>query len=244
LPAPQFGGGGGASGRGFGGRGGGGDAAASYSSAIAIDFEGQRQYVQFVARALIGVAALDGKFLWRYDRPANRTANCTTPLYHDGMVFATSAYGAGGGAVKLSKDGNAGVKAEEVWFSRNMENHHGGVVVVDGALYGANGGNGGGYIACLDFKTGEVLWNERDADKRRLKKGSMILADGRIYYRTEEGPIVLVEPSRKEYIERGRFEQPDRTSKPAWSHPVVANGKLYIRDQDTLLCYDVKAGTK
>ena len=244
LPAPQFGGAGGRGG-GFGGRGGGGgggDAGAAYSSVISIDFEGQRQDVQLTAKALIGVAASDGKFLWRYDRPANRSGiNITTPLYHDGMVFAASAYGAGGGTVKLSKDGNGGIKAEEVWFSRNMENHHGGVLVIDGALYGANGGNGGGYLACLDFKTGEVLWNERDSDKRRVKKGSMIQADGRIYYRTEEGPILLIEPSRKEYIERGRFEQPDRTSKPAWAHPVIANGKLYIRDQDTLFCYDVKA---
>jgi alcohol dehydrogenase (cytochrome c) len=250
LPAPQFGGGGaggaggaGGGGRGSGGRGGGGgDAGAGYSSAIAIDFEGQRQYVQLTARALIGVAASDGKFLWRYDRPANRAGiNITTPRYRDGVVFATSAYGAGGGAVKLRKDGHGGIKAEELWFSRNMENHHGGVLVIDSALYGANGGNGGGYIACLDFQTGEVLWNERDADKRRLTKGSMIQADGRIYYRTEEGQIVLIEPSRKEYLERGRFEQPDRTSKPAWAHHVIANGKLYIRDQDTLLCYDIKA---
>jgi outer membrane protein assembly factor BamB len=76
-----------------------------------------------------------------------------------------------------------------------MENHHGGVILHDGALFGANGGNGGGYLACLDFKTGEVLWNERDSDKRRVTKGSVAFADGRIYYRTEEGPIVLIEPS-------------------------------------------------
>jgi outer membrane protein assembly factor BamB len=115
------------------------------------------------------------------------------------------------------------------------------VLVIDGALYGANGGNGGGYLVCLDFQTGDVLWNERDAGKRRVIKGSVALADGRIYYRTEEGPVLLIEPSRKEYIERGRFEQPDRTDKPAWAHPVVANGKLYVRDQDLLLCYQVKA---
>jgi alcohol dehydrogenase (cytochrome c) len=249
LPAPQFGGGGGGGGnrgsgggnRGFGGRGGGGSGAA-YSSPIAIDFEGQRQYVQLTARALIGVAAADGKFLWRYDRVANGMGiNISTPFYHDGRVFAASAYGAGGGVVKLSKDGNGGVKAEEVWFSRNMENHHGGVVLIDGALFGANGGNGGGYPASLDFQTGDVLWNEKDSDKRRLKKGSVAVADGRIYYRAEEGPIVLIEPSRKEYLERGRFDQPDRTNLPAWAHPIIANGKLYIRDQDTLYCYDVKA---
>jgi alcohol dehydrogenase (cytochrome c) len=241
LPAPQFGGGGGSGGggrgRGFGNLG---NSGAAYSSAISIDFEGQRQYVQFTSKALIGVGA-DGKFLWRFDRPVNGMGiHCTTPLYRDGMIFSTSAYGAGGALAKLIKDGSGGIKAEEVWFSRDMENHHGGVVVVDGALYGANGGNGGGYLACLDFKTGETLWNERDSDKRRVRKGSLTLADGRIYYRTEEGAVVLIEPNPREYVERGRFEQPDRTRSPAWTHPVIANGKLYIRDQDTLYCYDIR----
>jgi outer membrane protein assembly factor BamB len=245
VPAPS---GGNAEGPG-GGRGGGRtgfrDSGASYSSAIAIDFVGQRQYVQLTAKSLVGVSASDGKLLWRYDRAANRAAiNCSTPLYHDGKVFAASAYGNGGGLVTLSKDGNSGIKAEEAWFSKNMENHHGGVVVVDNALYGSNGGNGGGYLVCLDFQTGDVLWNERDPDKRRVTKGSVALADGRIYYRTEEGSMLLIEPNRKEYIERGRFEQPDRSGKPAWTHPIIVNGKLYIRDQDMLLCYDVKARGK
>jgi len=215
---------------------------AAYSSAIAIDFGGQRQYVQLLAMTVAGVSAADGKLLWRYDKPANSMRiNISTPIYHDGHVFAATAYGAGGGLAKLVKKENGEFSGEEVWFSKSMENHHGGVILHDGALFGANGGNGGGYMACLDFKTGEVLWNERDSDKRRVTKGSVAFADGRIYYRTEEGPIVLIEPSRKEYLERGRFTQPDRTDKPAWAHPVVANGKLYIRDQDTLFCYDVKA---
>lgn len=215
---------------------------AAYSSAIAIDFGGQRQYVQFLATTVAGVSAADGKLLWRYDKPANgMKLNISTPIYHDGHVFAASAYGAGGGLARLVKNASGEFTAEEVWFSKNMENHHGGVILHDGALFGANGGNGGGYLASLDFKTGEVLWNEKDSDKRRVSKGSVAFADGRIYYRTEEGPVVLIEPSRKEYLERGRFTQPERTDKPAWAHPVVANGKLYIRDQDTLFCYDVKA---
>jgi outer membrane protein assembly factor BamB len=215
---------------------------AAYSSAIAIDFGGQRQYVQLLAMAVAGFSAADGKLLWRYDKPANSMRiNISTPIYHDGHVFAASAYGAGGGLARLVKKETGEFTAEEVWFSKSMENHHGGVLLHDGALFGANGGNGGGYLACLDFKTGEVLWNERDSDKRRVTKGSVAFADGRIYYRTEEGPIVLIEPSRQEYRERGRFNQPERTDKPAWAHPVIANGKLYIRDQDTLFCYDVKA---
>ncbi len=234
-----FGGPPGGFGRGPGGGGGGG---AAYSSPIAIDFEGQRQYVQLTARALIGVAASDGKFLWRYDVPANRMGiNCSTPLYHDGMVFAASAYGAGGGLVKLSKDSDSRVKAEEVYATRKMQNHHGGLILLDGYLYGANGGNEGGFLICLEFNTGKVLWDERDDPERRAPKGSVALADGRLYYRTEKGTVLLIEPSPKEYIEHGRFEQPDRTRLPAWSHPVVANGHLYVRDQDLLLCYDVKA---
>jgi outer membrane protein assembly factor BamB len=218
---------------------------AAYASVIAIDFEGQRQCVQLTAKALVGVAASDGKFLWRYDPVANRMGiNCSTPIYHDGLVFAASAYGAGGGLVRLSKAADGSVKAEEVYFSKKMQNHHGSMIVVDGCLYGANGGNEGGALVCLDFKTGNVLWDERDDAEHRAPKGSVVLADGRLYYRTEKGTLLLIEPNPKQYIERGRFEQPERSKLPAWAHPVVANGKLYVRDQDLLFCYDVKAGNK
>lgn len=228
---------------GFGGRRGGmgGGGGAAYASPIAIDFDGQRQYVQLTARALIAVAASDGTFLWRYDKPANRTAiNCSTPLFHDGIVFASSAYGAGGGLVKLSKDADGAVKLEEVYATTDMQNHHGGMILLDGCLYGASGGNEGGALVCLDFLTGKVLWDQRDTAGRRAK-GSLALADGLLYYRMEDGTVCLIEPNPKQYIERGRFQQPDRTRLPAWSHPVVANGRLYIRDQDVLFCYDVKA---
>ena len=228
-------------GRGPGGFGDSGGLGVAYASPIAIDFKGQRQYVQLTARALIGVAASDGKFLWRYDRPANRMdINCATPLFHGGMVFAASAYGAGGGLVKLNKDADGAVKAEEVYATTDMQNHHGGMILHDGCLYGASGGNEGGALVCLDFQTGKVLWDQRQSAGRRAK-GSLAFADGRLYYRMESGTLLLIEPDPKQYIERGRFEQPDRSRLPAWSHPVIANGKLYVRDQDLLLCFDVKA---
>lgn len=196
--------------------------------------------MQLTAKALVGVAASDGKVLWQYDKVKNGLGiNCATPLFHDGQVFASAAYGAGGGPVKLTKEGE-GVKAEEVFFNKAVQNHHGGMVLHDGHLYGASGGNEGGGLVCLDFKTGKILWDERDSERRPVK-GSVALADGRIYYRTEAGAVLLIEPSPKEYVERGRFQQPDRTRLPAWSHPIIANGKLYIRDQDVLFCYDVKA---
>jgi len=245
APGESSGGRGGFGGRrgGFGGRRGGfgGGSGAAYSSAITIDFDGQRQYVQLTGKALIGVAASDGKFLWRYDKPANRMGIiCSTPIYHDGMVFASSAYGAGGGLVKLSMDADGSVKAEEVYATTEMQNHHGGMILLDGYLYGASGGNEGGALVCLDFKTGKVLWDQRESVGRRAK-GSVALADGRLYYRMEDGTVVLIEPNPKQYAECGRFDQPDRSAQPAWPYPVIANGKLYIRDQDVLLCYDVKA---
>jgi outer membrane protein assembly factor BamB len=220
----------------------GGGGGPGYASAIAIEFDGQREYVQFTGHSLIGVAASDGKFLWKYDKSANMMGiNCSTPIYQDGEVFSASAYGAGGGLVKLSKDGDS-MKAEEVYHTDKMQNHHGGMILLDGSLYGANGGNGGGNLVCLDFKTGKVLWDERDDKEHRVPKGSILLADGRLYYRTEDkGTLLLIEPSAKKYIECGRFEQPNRSHAKAWTHPVIANGKLYIRDQDALFCYDVKA---
>jgi outer membrane protein assembly factor BamB len=212
-----------------------GTSGAAYASAIAIDFEGARQYVQLTATTLVGVAATDGTLLWRYDRASNtHRINCTTPIFHDGIVYAASAYDAGGGAVKLNRDANGAITAKEVFFSPRMKNHHGGMILVDDCLYGAAGGNEGGFLVCLDMKTGKDLWNER-----RAPKGSLVMADERLYLRTERGELILIEPNRERFVERGRFEQPDRSGEAAWTHPVIANGKLYVRDQDVLYCYDI-----
>lgn len=214
----------------------GNDSAAGYSSAIVIELGGVRQYVQFTATALVGVEASSGRLLWRYDKPANtHRIPCSTPIFHEGVVFGASAYDAGGGAAKLIADSSSGIAAEEIWFNPIMKNHHGGMILVDGCLYGAAGGTRGGFLVCLDFQTGERLWAER-----RAPKGSLAMADGRLYLRAEDGTMILIEPNRQEYVERGRFEQPERTRDPAWTHPVIANGKLYIRDQDMLLCYDIQ----
>jgi outer membrane protein assembly factor BamB len=210
------------------------ESGANYASMIAIDFEGQRQYVQFTAKTIGGFSASNGKLLWQYD-PLAAHITCSTPIYQDGLVFGSSVYEGGGGAVKLSKSADGKVKATKVYFTNHMRNHHGGMIVVDGALYGSAGGNEGGFLVCLDFKTGQVLWRER-----RAPKGSLALADGRLYLRAESGAMILIEPNREKYIERGRFEQPERAREQAWTHPVIANGKLYVRDQDLLLCYDVK----
>lgn len=203
---------------------------AHYSSVIAADVAGQRQYIQFLGGGVVGVAAKDGKYLWRYESPANRTANCSTPIYRDQHVFAASSYGTGGGLARLAA-GPDGVAATEVYFTRRMQNHHGGMVLVGDHLYGFDGSN----LTCLNWKSGEVAWSDRS-----VGKGSLVAADGHLYARSERGPVALVEATPTGYREKGRFEQPERSREAAWAHPVVAGGRLYLRDQDQLFCYDVK----
>jgi hypothetical protein len=195
----------------------------------------QAQYVLFASTTLVGVST-DGKLLWRLDNPSNtHRINCSTPVYHEGLVFAASSYDAGGSAAKLSKDDKDTITAKEAYFNRKLKNHHGGMVLLDGYLYGSFDP---GILTCLEFKTGKVMWEDRGPGK-----GSVVYADGRLYCRNEgrDGTVYLVDADPKKYVERGQFKQPDRTKEQAWTHPVVANGRLYIRDQDLLLCYDVKA---
>jgi outer membrane protein assembly factor BamB len=204
---------------------------AHYSSIIAADVDGQRQYIQFLKGGVVGLAAKDGKFLWRYDSPANGTANIATPIYRDHHVFAASGYGTGGGLAKLTTS-PSGVTATEVYFTKQMQNHHGGVVLVGDHLYGFDRGT----LTCLNWKTGEVAWSDQS-----VAKGSLTAADGHLYARGERGPVALVEATPTGYVEKGRFTPPDRSREAAWAHPVVTGGRLYLRDQDVLLCYDVKS---
>jgi outer membrane protein assembly factor BamB len=206
-------------------------ATAAYSSAIVADIGGVRQYIQFLSGGVVGVAAKDGKLLWHYDSPANATANIATPIYRDGRVFAASAYGTGGGAAKITRDGDKFTVQQE-YFVRALQNHHGGMVLVGDHIYGT----GANTLLCVNFKTGKVAWQNRS-----IGKGSVASADGRLYVRGERGAVALVEANPAGYKERGRFEQPDRSDQMAWPHPVIAGGKLYLRDWDVLLCYDVKA---
>jgi outer membrane protein assembly factor BamB len=205
---------------------------AAYSSPIAGEIGGVKQYIQFMSRGVVSVAANDGTFLWRYDRPANGTANCSTPITRDDLVFAASGYGNGGGLARVSKSGST-FEAEQVWDTHKMQNHHGGIVLFGDCLYGSNEG----LLTCLEFKTGKLKW-----DSRHPGKGSITAADGHLYYRNESsGDVFLVEATPEKYIERGRLTQPDRSHASAWPHPVIANGRLYLRDQDKMFVYDIRA---
>ncbi len=204
---------------------------AGYSSIVKATFDGVPQYVQFTAQGVIGVEAATGKLLWRYDKPANGTANISTPLVSGADVFAASGYGTGGGLARIGRSG-AELAATEVYFTKNMKNHHGGLILDQGVIYGSNDP---GLLTCMDWATGDVLWKSRDPGK-----SSLVLVDGMLIARSEEGRVSLVEATREAFRLLGQFEQPDRSPQPSWPHPVVADGQLYLRDQDLLLVYQLR----
>ncbi len=208
---------------------------AQYSSVIAIDHGGIHQYVQLTQEDVFGVKADDGGLVWSSEWPG-KTAVIPTPVYHDGYIYITSGYGVGCKLVKLD-DQN---QVSDVYFEKLMKNHHGGVVLVDGKIYGYS--DGGGWL-CHDFLTGELLWNERS----EVGKGALTYADNRLYLQGESsGEIALIAPSPEGWQVHGRFtldpQSEQRNPKGRiWTHPTVANGRLYLRDQELLHCYDISA---
>ena len=207
--------------------------AAHYSSIITAELGGVRQYIQLTPTSVAGIAAADGKLLWKAPRKGN-VAVIPTPIYDDGYVYVTSGYGTGCNLFKVTPDSGK-FSAEQVYANKVIANHHGGVIKIGDYVYGYSENKG---WTCQDFKTGEAKWQE----KEKLGKGSIAYADGHFYLRQEDkkGTVALIDASPDGYQEHGRFDQPDRSTKNSWPHPVIAGGKLYLRDQDVLLCYDVK----
>ena len=202
---------------------------AGYSSPIAFDAGGSRKVVVFTAHGAIALDMKNGDFQWRYDKVANHTANITTPIVHDGYVFLSSDYGTGCALLKLTP-GAKSVNASEVYFNRDMRNHYTTSVLVDGYLYGFSSG----ILTGMKFLTGEVAWRDRS-----VGKGNVTFAEGNLYAYGEDGAVGLIEATPQAYKEKSRFEI-RKGSYPTWTPPVIANGKLYLRDQDNLYCYNIK----
>jgi outer membrane protein assembly factor BamB len=203
---------------------------AGYSSAVVANIRGVRQAVFFTGERVLGVRVDSGAVLWSYRRVANRTANVATPIVRGDFVFVSSDYGTGCALLEIQGDAS-GMSAREVYFHQDMKNHHSSSVLVDDTLFGFSSS----ILTALDFATGKTLWRDRS-----VGKGSLVVADGRLYLFSENGVAGLAEATRAGYRESGRFEI-RTTGSPTWSHPVVASKRLYLRDQDTLYCYDVKA---
>jgi outer membrane protein assembly factor BamB len=207
---------------------------AAYSSAIFVDAAGAKQYVQLLQKGLVGVGVGTGELLWRYPRAVSKyNANIPTPLASGDLIYTASA-GTGGGLVKL-KPRHDGMDAEELYFESKLPTAIGGVVKLGDYLYGTTGQA----MLCVDFATGKVKWEERG-----IGTASLCFADGRLYLHGENGEAALVEPSPDGYREKGRFTPPDQPERKGqmekpWAYPVVANGRLYLRDHGRVWCYGV-----
>ena len=199
---------------------------AGYSSAIPLQVNGGTQVVFFTSQRAVGLDLNNGRLLWEYARPSNNVANAATPIARGNRVFISSDYGTGGGVVEIKPDGTA----QEVWFTKDMRNHHSSSVLIGDHLYGFSSQ----ILTAVKFDTGEVAWKDRS-----VGKGSLTYADGRLYLFSERGVVGLAEATPTGYVERGRFRI-ESGNLETWTHPVVAGGRLYLRDQDTIYAYDVR----
>jgi outer membrane protein assembly factor BamB len=202
---------------------------AGYSSGILHEVGGIPQGIFFTGERALGIDTRDGRLLWSYARVSNRTANIATPIARGNRVFLSSDYGTGAALLELTPNGNT-ISAREVYFTNEMRNHHASSVLIADHLYGFSSN----ILTAMKFDTGEVAWRDRS-----VGKGSVIFADDRLYLFSENGVVGLAEANPAGYREHGRF-QLQTGSLPTWSHPVVANGKLFLRDQDTIYAYDVR----
>lgn len=215
---------------------------AAYSSIVVSQAAGVKQYVQLLGRGLVGIRASDGKYLWGYNRVANRVANISTPIVTGDVTFAATGYQTGSALLDLEASGD-GVAARERYFlePKTLQNHHGGLVLVDGHLYAGQGHNKG-FPICVELESGKVAWggNIRNAG---TGSAAVLYADGRLYFRYENGIIILIAATPSGYQEKGTLEIPDVT-RPSWPHLAISDGRLYVREQDDLYCYDLRDSSR
>ena len=208
------------------------DEPAAYSSAVIAEVGGIRQIIVFTAVDVVGLRSSDGTLLWKYDKVANKVANIATPIFKNGFLFVSSAYGTGCALLKLTAEGGT-VKASELYFSKEMMNHYSTSVLVDGTVYGYSNA----ILTAMNLETGQVAWRDRS-----VGKGWVTYANGMLYLLSEDGVVGLAEATPAGYKERSRFQIP-RGSYPTWVPPTISGGKLYLREQDNLYCYDIEKRT-
>jgi outer membrane protein assembly factor BamB len=210
---------------------------AGYSSIVISNAAGVKQYVQLVGRGLVGVSADDGKLLWNYNRIANGTANVPTPIIKDDYVFGSTGYDDGGSALlKLRKKGS-GIEAKEEYYyeAKKLQNHHGGMILVGDHIFMGNGHNNG-FPQCVELTSGKILWDKERGEG--AESAAITYADGHLFFRYQNHVMALIEANPKKYTPKGSFKIASSNDN-SWPQPVIQNKKLYLRDQDELLCYDI-----
>jgi len=194
-----------------------------------------RVYVQTTGSGAMGVRAADGKFLWSYDIPKT-TAVIPTPIVRDDLVFMSVGYKRGGALLRQVSNGQ-GISVEQVYSLKpSLSNKHGGVVLMGKYVYGDSDATGIPF--CADLMTGEIMWKKRGSGKG---SASVIAADGHLYFRYEDGMMTLVKADPGSFQEVSNFKVPGSGDRPSWAHPVILDGRLYLREGDKILCYKISS---
>ncbi|MEL7500287.1 MAG: PQQ-binding-like beta-propeller repeat protein [Planctomycetota bacterium] len=208
-------------------------AIAHYSSVLPIEFNNRKQYVQLTVLAVVGLDAETGKTLWQNPFPG-RVAVIPSPIFDDGDVYVTAGYGVGSKLISLEDDN----QVDETWYTKAMQNHHGSVIKVGDFFYGSSAKA----FVCQSEKDGQMMWSDRS-----IKKGALSYADGLFYHVQERGgEVLLFDATESGKVKvKGSFVLSPQTKRRnprgmIWVHPVIANGKLYLRDQEFIHCYDIK----
>ncbi|HUU19128.1 MAG TPA: PQQ-binding-like beta-propeller repeat protein [Sedimentisphaerales bacterium] len=213
---------------------------AGYSSIVVTETGDIQQYVQLTNKGLIGIDAKDGRFLWGYNKIANRVANIPTPVVYGDYIFCSTSYSTGSVLLKLAAEGN-NVDAKEIYFldDRTFQNHHGGFIRIGDYIYGGHD-HGKGKPTCIEMKTGKIMWQE---DQPGGGSAAVLYADGHLYFRYEDNVLALIEANPNRYNLKSTFKLPKRDgmSGPGWAHLVIVDGRLYARHADVLMVYDIKA---
>jgi outer membrane protein assembly factor BamB len=213
------------------------DRGAGHASIAVSNVGGTKVYVQTTAGGALGVRAEDGELMWSY--PIDKTtAVAPSPIIRDDLVFFAAGYGRGGALLRQIPESGGKVRMEQIYgLKQELANKHGGIVLVGDYLYGDSDDKGIPF--CAELMTGEVKWKKRSESGKN--SAAIVAADGRLYLRFANGTMVLAKADPADYVEVGSFSVPHSGQRPSWAHPVIVDGKLYLREQDTILCYDIRA---
>ena len=215
-----------------------------YASPALVDYQGLQQIVMPMAESIVGIRASDGKLLWRHPHKVYTNQNITTPLFHDGFVIISACGRQGTTSLKLNVSGDE-CSVEQQWHNEILDDKHGGLILVDGRLYGyAESQQRTEPWMCIDFKTGETVFQSAPIESSyKYRNGSLAYADGMFYLYTDDGAMALVKPSDDGFELRGMLEIEDPGKNPTWAHPVILDRRLYLRYGDKLGVYNVSAGS-
>jgi len=207
--------------------------ASSFCSPLLVERGGQRLLITMTEVAVLAFSAADGKLVWQHPYQNARQNHPDMPLYQDGLLYVTSGYGKGAIGLAIAEDGGS---VTPVWEQKKQDPCHGQAVLVDGYVYASSHQSASGRWTCVDLQSGRLAWEDPGVGKG----GSVIYADGRLYCYTEDGTVGLLRPSAEKCEILGSFKVPQGDGSH-WAHPVVANGRLYVRHGEALMCYDIAA---